>query len=653
LYLKKVDKRTEEIGVSKKMLYILFFFICILNLHAEGESEGAASASRGVYLAREGVIIPPEDIHIDSNIASIDYHYPNPEGAAGITFRSGNRQISTRGQDGIIHIAIQARRMSFSELPPLNLAFVIDKSGSMSEQNKLAWVKDAFEIFIESVRDKDFVSLVVFDNTAEVVFPSTGMKSAADRERFLQAVLQVQPGGGTNLYEGLQFGYQQVIANFRRDYTNRVLFLTDGVGDSEGILDMANRFDGIGINVSTIGVGTEFDQELMTELGKAGGGSSRFISDRTEMEEIFGSELSRMVVPSARNLQMRLTLSDGIEILDTWGYNHQISGSTILFSQKTLHLGDYETILVSVHHVPGQPRGNRAIAALEVTYEDLSDNNHVLGPFVLQAEFVNRDYPVTGFSDGMVLQSGTMLQFSQNLRRIGELYYNRGVDGPVGGTARTRLRWAFDLATTTRKLLWNVRTRLDDIGFDDEIEILDRYAGILGDELNMRAARVNRATRDDEIAPLETMVLLQDSIQGLFAEVVLALRDADPKVIAVSGFTGGNGKTNGLTRYLDEVAVLEIAAHKSARIVERSKLKEVIEEQKLSLYDLMNTETAIEVGKLLAASHMITGSVIEMASSVVIFSRIIDLESGEVESAAQVIVPRDEETELLLRASGG
>ena len=622
--------------------------ICVSHLWAGGESEGAASATRGVYLAREGVIIPPEEVQIDSYVASVNYHYPDPQGLVGVTLRSGNRQISTGGQEDVIHVAIQAHRMPFSELPPLNLCFVIDKSGSMAQHNKMSWVKDAFEVFIASVRDKDFVSLVVFDNIAEVVFPSTQMKSAATRDRFRSAVRQVEPGGGTNLSEGLQFGYQQVLANFRREYTNRVLFLTDGVGDSEGILEMARQFDSMGINVSTIGVGTEFDQELMVELGRQGGGSSRFISDRDEMEEIFGNELSRMVVPAARNLQMDLTFSSDVEILETWGYNHQVNTDSIHFSQKTLHLGDYETIIVSVRYRADLPPGLRPVAEFAMTYVDLGGTPRGIGPYVLKADFVNRAYPVTGFSDGMVLQSGTMLHFAKNLQRIGELYYNRSADGRIGGAAQSRLQEAFDLTIETRKELRNARIRLDDLGFDDEIEILERYAEILGDELQMAAAQVRRIAEDDEIPPRETAVPLQDSVQGLFKEMTLSLLDTAMKVIAVSGFSTKDGKESGLTQYLDEMAVLEMSKHKGARIVERDKMKEVIEEQKLALYDLVDTTTAVEVGKLLAASHIITGSVIEMASSVVIFARIIDLESGEVTSAAQIIVPRDTEVESML-----
>ena len=96
------------------------------------------------------------------------------------------------------------------------------------------------------------------------------------------------------------------------------------------------------------------------------------------------------------------------------------------------------------------------------------------------------------------------------------------------------------------------------------------------------------------------------------------------------------------------MAVTEIAKIDTLKMVERSNLDAVLKEQELALTDLMDTTKAISVGKLLTADYIVTGSIIEMSSSVVIFGRIINVESGEVESVAQVIVPRDRDVEKLL-----
>ena len=496
----------------KSLIVLFLVFGLSAGSWAGGEKEAASSAARGKYLAGQGIIIPSNEVHVDSYIAHIDYNYPDPGEDLGVTLYSGHYQISTSGQEEVIQIGIQGKKLGFENLPPLNLAFVIDKSGSMSAADKMGWVKDAFDIFIERVRDIDFVSLVVFDNEAKVVFPSTQIKSRDKRLAFKQAVASIQPGGGTNLIGGLELGYQQILANYRGEYTNRVLFLTDGVGESTGLLDMAETYKEMGINVSTIGVGTDFDLELMVDLSRRGGGSSRFISDREEMEETFGSELDRMLVPVARNLDMTLEFLQPVEILKTWGYRQQVTGSKIHYAQDTLHHRDYETILVHLRIQPQAAAGTKELARFTIDYEDLSGNKQRSGPYALSVEFVDSEQPLAGFSSGMVLQSGTMMRFAQSLRYIGELYYsckeeieniNRKKDElwrqsssgvsyedltspeltKLEEAVSSKMRRAMDITVNTKKEVTNTRLRLDNAGFDDEIGILEKYIDILGQEL--------------------------------------------------------------------------------------------------------------------------------------------------------------------------
>ncbi len=309
-----------------------------------GGSMEESSAGRSEYLAERGLITPAQEIFESSFIGKVDYAYPQPEGQFGVTAYTGHRQVSASGQEELIVIGLQGRKTRFEELPPLNLAFVIDKSGSMSDANKMDWVKESFDIFIEQVRSDDFVSLVVFDSTARVIFPSTRIRG--NRERFRQVVHWISPGGGTNLVAGLKLGYEQVMANFRKEYVNRVLFLTDGVGDSAGIFEMAESYKKLGINVSTIGLGRNFDLNLMRKLAEHGGGSSRFISDRERMVETFGAGLSRMAVPVAKKVSLEIELLNGVRPVNTWAYDHRQAGSTVRYSFPTIHLGDYETIVL-------------------------------------------------------------------------------------------------------------------------------------------------------------------------------------------------------------------------------------------------------------------------------------------------------------------
>ena len=481
-----------------KRLYTLIIVLLIISAPliatAGGKKEGASS-ERGKYLAGKGIIVPPEEIYIDSYVSYIDYHYPKPDSGVGVSLYSGHHQISTRGQEEVIQIGIQGRETSFEELPPMNIVFVIDESKSMSEQDKMDWVKDAFDIFIERVREKDFISLVVFDDEAKVIFPTTQMRSMQERMKFKDAVHSIIPGGGDNLEAGLTLGYKQVEANFRKDYSNRVLLLSDGTvsGEEEvpGVFQMVENFNEMHINLSTIGVGENYNLELMRSLADMGGGSSRFISGREEMEKTFGSDLDRTFVPTARSLYMKLEFLQDVKILGTWGYDYRIEGNTIHYYLGTLHHRDYETILAQIRIPPQSTREltqEKNLARFSLSYTDLNCRQHYPDPYYLKVNFVDIESPVTGFSDGMVLQSGTMLHYAQALKKIGELYYTE------------QLQPALDLTISTQKEINNVRLRLGNKGFDNEIEILDKYIAILGQDLGLAETELKKITIDEEIA---------------------------------------------------------------------------------------------------------------------------------------------------------
>ena len=630
----------------KRPLSVLVFTLAACLAWAGGAREAAGSATRGKYLAGRGVIVPPEEIVVDNYVAQIDYNYPPPEAILGVSLYTGHRQVSTDGQREILQIGIQARELPFEEMQPLNIGFVIDKSGSMAGHHKMDYVKTSFDVFIQTVRQNDFVALVAFDDRAQVLFPSTQMDSPDQRERFRSVVRAIEPEGGTNLTAGLRLGYEQVLSNFRSEYVNRVLFLTDGVGESAGIMELADSYREMDIHVSAIAVGDSIDLGLVNELARRGGGSSRFLSDSEEMEKTFGSELGRMAVPAAHELEMRLEFLLPVEILGTWGYDHRVEGNRISYFLPTLHHGDYETILVDLRTSAGAKPGRATLARFSLSYRDLRGAVHRLGPFGIEVELVDMEAPVAGLSSGMVLRSGTALRFAQALKRIGEIYYSAAE--AADPETQERIRTCLDIALAQRKELKNVRLRLDGAGFDDEIGILDNYIRILGQDLGLEAAERERLLGDEEIPPPVAARPLGIHLENLFREITLAMQDKGAGAIAVVGFAARTDRQPGLIALLNEMSVRELAALTHLKVVEAEKLERVMQEQELSRSDLIDTGKAIAVGRLLAATYVLTGTIVEMPGSVVVFARIVNVESGEIESAAQVILPKSDEVRSLL-----
>jgi hypothetical protein len=365
----------------KKIIFILLGVILIQAVGFSSGSQAASSSERGSYLAGLGRVIPPEEIYVDQYIAQSDYNYPIPNsGALNVIPAAGFKDNTA-----YLLVGLRGKKDDFSALPPMNISFVIDISGSMASQDKLEWVKESFRIFIERVRPQDFVSVVIFDNLVELLIAPTQIRSQQDRDRFKRQVDSLRPRGSTNIYGGMEMGYRQVQANYRSDYTNRVILLSDGEDNAsrktkKDFLDTCTVYKEQGINISTIALGAQADISLMVDMAIAGGGSSRFISDRTVMEQTFGSELDRLVVTAARNLNMELVLSDGVTLRETWGYSYWTSGSTIHYVLDTLHNGDYETIVAEA--VLDRPMATGTVLGnFYLNYEDISGRAFREGPY--------------------------------------------------------------------------------------------------------------------------------------------------------------------------------------------------------------------------------------------------------------------------------
>jgi hypothetical protein len=364
----------------KKIIFILLGVILTQAVAFSG-AQASSSSERGSYLAGLGRIIPPEEIYVDHYIAQSDYNYPIPNaGALNVIPAAGFKDNTA-----YLLVGLRGKKDDFSALPPMNISFVIDISGSMGSQDKLDWVKESFHIFIERVRPQDFVSVVIFDNLVELLIAPTQIRSQQDKDRFKRLVESLRPRGSTNIYGGMEMGYRQVEVNYRTDYTNRVILLSDGEDNASGktkkeFLDACTRYKELGINISTIALGESADISLMVDMAIAGGGSSRFISDRTVMEQTFGSELDRLVVTAARNLSMELVLSEGVTLRETWGYSNWTSGRTIHYTLDTLHNGDYETIVAEA--VLDRPMAaGTVLGNFYLNYDDISGRAFREGPY--------------------------------------------------------------------------------------------------------------------------------------------------------------------------------------------------------------------------------------------------------------------------------
>ncbi|CAN5920440.1 hypothetical protein BH11MYX3_BH11MYX3_18050 [soil metagenome] len=196
---------------------------------------------------------------------------------------------------------------------PLNLVVVVDHSGSMASDGRLDKVKVGLHTLVDNLDPEDRLSLISFDDS---VTQEASFTTNLDRASLHAAVNRLQQRGGTNIYAGLEAGFKQLGEYPKNERQNRIVFLSDGlatVGNTSrpAIMDMAKGWIGKGIGLTTIGVGTDFDVELMRGLAENGAGNYYFLEDGTAASEVFTEELDFFMSPLALDIKIEATAGAG------------------------------------------------------------------------------------------------------------------------------------------------------------------------------------------------------------------------------------------------------------------------------------------------------------------------------------------------------
>jgi len=201
--------------------------------------------------------------------------------------------------------------------PPLNLALVIDRSGSMSGR-KLSNARKAARFLAGELTARDRLAIVAFDDEVQVVVPSTPV---ADPQLLIAAINTIHSGGSTALFDGWLAGATQVANHLDPAGLNRVLLLSDGQAN-QGLTNqkaIAAKVAGLtarGISTSSFGLGDGFDEDLMGSIASAGDGTLAFIESPAQLADLYASELQGLASTLGKRVSIGIRPKNGVELLD-------------------------------------------------------------------------------------------------------------------------------------------------------------------------------------------------------------------------------------------------------------------------------------------------------------------------------------------------
>jgi Ca-activated chloride channel family protein len=360
---------------------------------------------------------PPDEVAIEEFVNYHRHRLPMPKAgqAVAMDVRWGNDEVSNGQRNAVLQIGFTTPSVNErTNLRPLNLALVIDKSGSMADGDKMSRVKESLRVMLDKLRDDDIVSIIVFDTDAEVLFPA---QRIGNGDKIRRAVESIEPNGSTNLHAGLMLGYREAQKNFQKDATNRVILLTDGIAnvgttDPKKIAAESSELNGLGVDLSTIGVGLELNNDLLRTLAKSGRGLYHFVADYKDIDKVFVTEVQSLISAVARNVKIEVEYDPNLQMERVYGYDTRYSKNSFSINLENMNNGVTQAIISRFLTADGRKSLNPV--KVRLTYFDVKKQRKVeeVQEIVLNGSGKNRTDLLI---DEEVMKNYTIAQLAESL----------------------------------------------------------------------------------------------------------------------------------------------------------------------------------------------------------------------------------------------
>ncbi|MBM4319032.1 MAG: VWA domain-containing protein [Deltaproteobacteria bacterium] len=288
---------------------------------------------------------------------------------------------------------------------PVNVTLVLDKSGSMAGE-KIERAKQAARMALDRLHPEDIVSVVAYDDSVTVLVPAT---RAGDRRAVLAGIEQLEAGGQTALFAGVSKGAQELRKFHDRQRINRLVLLSDGqanVGPSTpaelGALGASLGKEGIG--VTTIGLGLDYNEDLMTQLALRSEGNHFFARTAEELSRGFDLEFSIGLAVPVQQVKVRIRCAEGVRPQRLLNARGELLGQTAQVDLNQLYGGREASLLLELQ-VPGAAAGTlREVAQVEVSYTDLQTRQTESMQQAVMVQFTDAAKKVEQAIDGNVME---------------------------------------------------------------------------------------------------------------------------------------------------------------------------------------------------------------------------------------------------------
>jgi len=282
----------------------------------------------------------------------------------------GNKFVKAGASGGMVaRIGLAARKRSATKRPPVNLALLVDTSGSM-EGKAIADARAASLALIGSLAPEDRISVVIFDSKAELLLPSTRLDDA-DAKDLKKKIEGMKATGTTDMASGLSMAISQVTAHLDREGVNRVVLVGDGVpNDDRQILPLVTQAAAQGISVTALGLGNDYDETLMGRIAQQSGGRFFYVEDSSKVASFFSEEVTRLHKVVARHAVLEVHPGPGVAVTGVVGRSFSGLDRGVSVPLGDLSLGEQAEVVVELAASAAKDGANVEVLDAVLRYED-------------------------------------------------------------------------------------------------------------------------------------------------------------------------------------------------------------------------------------------------------------------------------------------
>ena len=284
--------------------------------------------------------------------ASADHEHKkeSPPPTLSLRVDPSHSALGSDASDFYLRIRVKAAELK-TERKPLTLALVFDRSGSMDADNKIGYLRKAGHLVADNLTPNDHVAMIAFNDEVHTLVP---MHPVVNREYLHHRIDELHAEGYTNISGGLMDGVAEVRKRLDQPGPHHVILLTDGVANrgvwqTAALVNLTRRLTRDEISVTTIGVGIEYNEDLLTRMAQTGGGRYVHVSKPDDIPTAFKRELGAMLAVVAQNAKLKMKLPPGIEVKQVFGWEEPQKPGQLELPLGDVTSGEERVVLVKMH----------------------------------------------------------------------------------------------------------------------------------------------------------------------------------------------------------------------------------------------------------------------------------------------------------------